>query len=507
LWFIHQLDPTTSAYNITKATTLKGRLDKQALEQSINEIIRRHEILRTIFITDNAGPAQVILHELTLPLQTIDLKDLPGKKPGHAVREITREESLYIFDLTKGPLLRTRLIELSQNWYVFLLNFHHIISDAVSSQVFIRELVQLYEAFSRGEPSPLPALPVQYADYACWQQLWSGESTGNTIKTGFSKKQESYWLKQFSGEIPLLNLPVDYPRPALQSFAGNTKVFHIPPEETNVLKTLLLKKNLTLYMALLTLYNIFLAKLSGTGDIVVGTPVAGRRHPGVQKLIGMFVNTMALRNFPHHDKTFKNFLEEVKEHTLKAFENQEYRYENLLGMVPVPRDTGRNPLFDVMFLVKNIWVDLEEINIRGLTVKTVEYENETSKFDLTLTAWEAETLYFSLEYCTKLFTDNTIERFIVYFKQVVHSAADAVVRDLEIKIAEIDILPENERRQILFDFNDTRLEYPRDKTIHGLFAEQAEQTPNHTALAGVHETHEKHQKNYPLQAKTPAGQP
>jgi amino acid adenylation domain-containing protein len=496
MWFIQQLEPDSSAYNITKAVRLTGALNPPALSQSINEIVRHHEILRTIFITGPTGPVQVVRDELTLPLERIDLRDLPGDESDREIRVVILEESRHVFDLTRGPLLRTRLIAAGEDEHIFILTFHHIISDAVSAQVFIRELVRLYGGFLQGKASRLPALPIQYADYACWQHLWFGGGAENTVKTEFNKKQQAYWLEQFSGEIPLLDLPADYPRAALQSFEGGTKVFCIPPEETGVLKTLISKENLTLFMALLALYNIFLAKLSGMEDIVVGTPAAGRRHPDVRELIGMFVNTLALRNFPRRYKNLKDFLREVKTQTLKAFENQEYRYEDLLGTLEVPRDTGRNPLFDAMFLVKNIWVDLEKINIRGLTLKTYEYENRTSKFDLTLSAWDEETLYFSFEYCTRLFTDKTIERFILYFKQVIHAVAAAEVDNFEIKIADIDILPENERRLILFDFNDTRSEYPREKTIHGLFAEQAKQTPDHIAMVGVRETHQTHQKNH-----------
>jgi amino acid adenylation domain-containing protein len=479
LWFIQQLDPENTAYNIIKATKLEGSLDKHALEKSTNEIIRRHEILRTTFITDKQGPAQVIRNQLFLPLEVIDLKGFSKEKQESEVKEIIRDENRYVFDLTKGPLLRTKLLVLNEEGdeHVFLLLIHHIISDGTSILVFIRELVQLYEAFSQGRPSHLPGLPIQYVDYASWQRRWFG----------FNKKQEAYWLHQFGGQIPVLTLPTDYPRPVIQDYEGMTRTFNLDFHETKSLKDMALRNKTTLYVVLLTIYNIFLSKLSSQEDIVVGTPVAGRRNPEVQKLIGMFVNTLALRNYPQHHKTFRDFLEEVRNRTLNAFENQEYRYEDIIAKVDVRRDTGRNPLFDVMFSLENR--EDTDVTNTGLMLKHYETENNTSKFDLTLSAWDEkpgpingnqEELHFSFEYCTKLFKDTTIERFIGYFKQVVNS----VVRDLEIRLADIEIIPKDEKQTIMYDFNDTATLYPKDRTIHQLFEEQVERTPDQIALIG-----------------------
>jgi len=479
LWFIHQLDPENTAYNIIKATKLEGSLDKQVLEKSTNEIIRRHEILRTTFITDKQGPAQVIHDHLSLPLEVIDLKDFSKEKQESEIKEIIRDESQYVFDLTKGPLLRTKLLVLNEKGdeHVFLLVIHHIISDGTSILVFFRELVQLYEVFSQGRPSHLPELHIQYVDYAFWQRRWFG----------FNKKQEAYWLDQFSGQKPVLTLPTDYPRPMIQGFEGMTRTFHLDIHEIKTLKQMALANKTTLYVVLLTIYNIFLSKLSSQEDIVVGTPVAGRRHPDVQKLIGMFINTLALRNYPQHRKTFRDFLGEVRNRVLNAFENQEYRYEDIIAKVNVRRDTSRNPLFDVMFLLDDR--DAPDTTNTGLMLKPYEIENNTSKFDLTLTvgdeklvpgSGDQKELHYCFEYCTKLFKDTTITRFIDYFKQVVSS----VLQDSAIKLADIEIIPNNEKQKILYDFNDTGTHYPKDKTLHQLFEEQVEQNPDHTALVG-----------------------
>lgn len=479
LWFIHQLDPGNIAYNIIKATKLEGNLDKYALEKSTNEIIRRHDILRTIFITEKQGPVQVIRNQLYLPLEIIDLKNFSKEKQENEIREIIREESRYVFNLTKGPLLRTKLLVLNKKGdeHVFLLVIHHIISDGTSILIFLRELVQLYEAFSQGRPSHLPVLHIQYVDYAFWQRRWFG----------LNKKQEAYWLHQFDGQIPVLTLPTDYPRPVIQDYEGLTKAFNLDIHESKTLKQMALKNKTTLYVILLTIYNILLSKLTSQEDIVVGTPVAGRRHPDVQKLMGMFVNTLALRNYPQHHKTFRDFLGEVRNRVLNAFENQEYRYEDIIAKVDVRRDTGRNPLFDVMFSLE----DREDTDVTGtgLTLKHYKIENNTSKFDLTLFAWDEkpgsgpgdqEELHFSFEYCTRLFKGTTIERFIGYFKQVVSS----VVKKLEIRLADIEIISGNEKRKVLYDFNDTGTQYPKDKTIHLLLEEQVDQNPDHTALVG-----------------------
>jgi hypothetical protein len=427
LWFICQLDPGNFAYNIIFAAGLEGKLDKKVLERSINEIIRRHEILRTVFIFDKEKPVQVILDELTLPLEMIDLGDLSRERQETEIKQFIGAESRFVFDLSAGPLLRTTLLELSETRHVFILVTHHIVYDGTSSQVFIRELSRLYDVFSRGSSTPLRELPVQYVDYACWQRQWFGP---DALATGVRKKQEAYWLGLFSGEVPVLNLPLDYPRPEIQGFEGNTLFFGMDIVETKALKEMAVREKTTVYAVLLAIYNVFLSKLSRQEDIVVGTPAAGRTHACLQDLIGMFINTLALRNEPHQNKTFRDFLGEVKTRTLSAFDNQEYRYEDIVGKLKLARDTGRNPLFDIMFLLENF--AYADVDIPGLTLKLYEYENKISKFDLTLKAWEAgETLDFAFEYCTKLFKESTVKRFIRYFKQLVGS----VVRDFEMRLA------------------------------------------------------------------------
>jgi amino acid adenylation domain-containing protein len=476
LWFLDRLEPGTPVYNIAKATKLDGPLNKEILEKSIQEIVRRHDIFRAVFTLERGDPLQVILPELSIPLCIKDFKNIAKEQQDAAIKQYLQQESQHSFDLARGPLLKPQLLELDENEYIFLLLTHHIIADGVSVQVFLRELAQIYGAFSVGRESPLQGLPIQYVDYTCWQRQWF--QTG-AEGSEWHKRQEEYWGEQFADGVPALALPVDYPRPIMQSFEGNTAYFTLDNHETGSLKEVALKGKTTLYVVLLAIFNIFLAKLSGTEDIVVGTPVDGRRHRALQDLIGMFVNTLALRNRPEGDKTAGDFLAEVRDCALKAFENQEYRYEDIVNKVNVGRDTGRNPLFDVMFSLENL--ETSEVKIPGLNLKEYDYELKTSKFDLTLIAREEEgILHFSFEYCTKLFKEETILGFIGYFKQVLRFLPED--KAFAIKISEIEILPDEEKKKLLIFFNNTEAAYPGNKTIHELFEDRVAKIPDHIAV-------------------------
>ncbi|MDQ1354923.1 MAG: hypothetical protein QG657_5232, partial [Acidobacteriota bacterium] len=367
------------------------------------------------------------------------------------------------FDLSKSPLLRVGLVRLAEEKHLFLVDMHHIISDGMSTQVLVHDFSTLYAG------RELPGINIQYKDYAEWQNR---ERVSKNIPG-----QGEFWKKEFEGEIPILELPADYSRPYVQDFEGNRIHFEINRDAFNALKILALETGATLYIVLLALYSIFLSKLSSQEDIVIGSPVAGRRHADLEKIIGMFVNTLALRNYPVGEKMFRDFLGEVKERTLKAFENQEYQYEDLVEKVTVTRDVSRNPLFDTMFALQN--TGSREIELPGLKLIPYEKENKTSKFDLTLTGVEVEAkLMFTFEYSTKLFREETINRFITYFKNIV----SGLIENKERRISDFEIITAEEKRQILFDFNDTGADYPKDKTIHQLFVEQALKTPDRVAI-------------------------
>ncbi|MCP4148510.1 MAG: non-ribosomal peptide synthetase, partial [bacterium] len=344
-------------------------------------------------------------------------------------------------------------------------DMHHIISDGVSSTIFTREFHSLYTG------QHLPELNVQYKDYAVWQ------ATAEEKKE--QQRQKVYWHKQFKEDNPILDLPLDFERPKEQRFEGDRIEFPVTAGETAELKSLALKEGATMYMILLAIYNILLTKISNQEIIIAGTPTAGRRHTGLESVIGMFVNTLPLKNQPAPEKTFLKFLREVKQNTLDAFENQDYPFEELIEAIDVPRDTARNPLFDVMFLLHS--QEHEEMELPGLKLVPYKLERDRTKFDLTLQVAERKKdLYFNIEYAVGLFKKDTIHRFAGYFKRIV----TGIIRDPERKIGGIEIMTGEERQKILYDFNDTRADYPGEKSIHQLFEEQAVRTADHIALVG-----------------------
>jgi amino acid adenylation domain-containing protein len=464
LYILQQIDDIGSiGYNMPLVTVLEGQVNKTGLGKIFKKLIRRHEIFRTSFELAKDQAVQRIGGEVEFAIEYFNLSAGKAKKrkADHLIKGFIRP-----FDLSRAPLLRVGLIKKQLQTHILMLDMHHIITDGLSVALFIKEFM----AFYGGEE--LAGLKLQYKDYSEWQN-------GPVQKQALGSR-ETYWVNRFREEIPLLHLPCDYKRPLLQSFEGDTINFIITGKEAENLKALAPGENVTLYMVLLAIFNIFLWKLSGSETIIIGTPVSGRRHEDFQSIIGMFVNTLALQNRPAGEKTFHSFLREVKERTLEDFENQDYPFEELVDKVEVSRDTGRNPLFDVMFVFQDL--DIPGIRIPGLKLLPYDYERRTAKFDMTLTAMEAkEALLFSLEYCTKLFKEETIRRWITYFKMVVSS----VLRNPAVKIGEIEIIGEEEKRRLLFDFNRTEVEYPADKTVHELFAEQVERTPDGVSVIGT----------------------
>jgi tyrocidine synthetase-3 len=501
LYFLQQMDPDNRVYNIPQVVILEGKIHKDKLEKTFNKIILRHESFRTYFEIVDGEPVQRIKAEVevegerSLRLEgTRGLAPLPGaplsldpatRSPQPATALIS--SFIRSFDLSRAPLLRVGLIKLlhtptslrahprrgtdnsqegKEGRYLLVMDMHHIIADGASMGILIKDFMA-----SIKEENLLP-LPLQYKDYSQGQDIYQ--------KSSLFKSQEVFWQQQFPGEIPVLNLPYDRPRPALQSFAGSAIAFELDKEETAGLNHLSLQQGATLFTVLLAAFNVFLSKLSGQEDIVMGTPVEGRRQPELEGIIGMFVNTLALRNFPPADKTFKQFLQEVKENALNAFENRDYPFEDLVERLQVSRDLGRNPLFDVMLVLQNM--EIPEFQLPGLTIRPYPFENPTAKFDLTLTAVERkDRLNLLFEYCTALFEKETILRFIGYFKKIVAS----VVKNANQKISQIEIIDNEEKKKILYDFNDTTAAYPREKTIYQLFEQQVERTPDRMAVIGL----------------------
>jgi bacitracin synthase 3 len=461
LFFLHQVDQNSTAYNMPQVVSLAGEIDKGRVEESFAKIIKRHESFRTSFDMVYGNPVQVI-HDnreikFFVPYNT-------NEGPG---LEASINDFFRPFNLGRVPLLRVGLIKTGELQHILVLDTHHIVSDGVSLMLLIKEIMSVYA----GEE--VPGFHVQYKDFSEWQ----------TIENQWLKKQETYWLSQFSAEVPVLSLPTDFSRPARQDFEGNALTFQVDKEQTAKLKTLCSTSEKTLFMVLMAVFTVFLSKITGQEDIVVGTGVEGRRHEDTRHMIGMFVNTLAARNYPHKEYSFHDFLEKVGQRTLKIFENRDYPLELLVEKLKIKRDPSRNPLFDVVFMLQNI--EQTEIEIPGIKLSPYKGKiHRTAKFDMTLQVMEVDGgMVGEIEYSTALFRLDTIKRLIKYFKKTM---ADILENPGE-KLSDIEIISREEKKQVLYDFNDTAAEFPKNKTIHELFAEQAAGTPDHTALVGKEE--------------------
>jgi amino acid adenylation domain-containing protein len=455
LYVLHQMEPGSVVYNIPHSLAWEGDLQPGKIKDVFNTLIKRHESLRTSFKLIDNEPVQQVHHEVNFEIAYDDLQ------------MSTRENFIRPFNLSHSPLMRVGLVKLETGKIIFLFDMHHIISDATSQEIFTREFIKLYEG------KELSELKLQYKDYAEWQK--------HRDKTGDLKDQEKYWLNRFTDQIPVLNLPTDYPRPMVWSFQGNTVTFALDKEKVRALKELAFQEDITLYMILIAIFYIFISKISGQEDIVIGTVVEGRSHSDLRDIIGMFVNTLALRNSPAGEKPFKEFLGDVKQRTLKAFENQDYPFEDLVEKLGVSRDTSRNPLFSILFQLEQLDVKTRIENSPQLKLSLNPMPVNTSKFDLSLEGLDAgETLWFTITYCTQLFKRETIEKLIDYFKRII----PVVLDDNWKKIGEIAIISAEEKQQILEEFNNTCSAYPRDNTIIELYEGQVQKTPDHVAIVG-----------------------
>ena len=455
MFILNQFEPENMNYNMPAVFTVEGALDKDRLEDVLKKLIQRHETLRTSFAVINREPMQRIHKEIEFTIDSMQKgkKDIPD-----IIQSFVRP-----FDLGKAALLRVGLIELGENKHIVLFDMHHIISDGVSMSIIVKELAGLYEG------QELPELRIQYKDFSAWQN--------EMFQSKALKKQEEYWLKVFTGEIPVLNMPSDYPRPIVRSFAGDRINFSVEEELTEALNKLAMETGTTLYMVLLAAYNVLLSKYTGQEDIIVGSPIAGRSHADLENMVGMFVNTLAMRNNPTENKSFLEFLQEVKDNALDAYEYQDYQFEELVDKLKIARNLSRNPLFDTMFTVQNAGAAVLEMN--NLRFSPYEFEHKVAKFDLTLEAIEVNNhLEFILEYYTKLFKKETIERLGRHFTNILRDIA----AQPGIKLGDIELASEDEKYQILIDFNNTKTTYPKDKTIQELFEEQAAKNPDHIAI-------------------------
>ncbi|HLP60022.1 MAG TPA: condensation domain-containing protein, partial [Candidatus Deferrimicrobium sp.] len=470
LYILHRMESESVSYNMPQVIPFSEIIDVERMEWVFKELIRRHESLRTSFIIVAEEPVQRIHDNVAFELKVFGSPETFFQK-GFWPPEAIIKSFIRPFDLVEAPLLRVGIIKGANGKNILLVDMHHIITDGTSNRILTGEFQALY----LDKRKELPQLRLQYKDYAHWQN--------SEVQQALIKEQGAYWLNMFAEEVPVLNLPTDYPRPNTQSFEGGRIKFILSEKQSDALKALAKETGATLYISILSVFTFLLSRLSGQEDIIVGTPVAARRHADLEKIIGVFVNTLALRNNVPAEASYREFIKELKDRTLKAYENQEYQFESLVEKINVLRDIARNPVFDVMFNLLN----MEEGSDNFLLMEQEQanryiYEEETSKFDLTLTAVDfAERVHLSFEYCTRLFKPATIERFIAYFKKIVAELS----LNIDQNLSEIEILTQDERNRILYEFNDTVAEYPANKTIHQLFAEQAEQTPDHIALVGA----------------------
>ncbi|MFE4201638.1 gramicidin S non-ribosomal peptide synthetase GrsB [Aneurinibacillus aneurinilyticus] len=461
MFILNEFDRSGTAYNLPGVMFLDGKLNYKRLEEAVRKLVDRHEALRTSFHSINGEPVQQI-H------QNVELQIAYSESTKDQVERIIAE-FMQPFALEVAPLLRVGLVKLEAERHLFIMDMHHIISDGVSMQIMIQEIADLYKG------KELPALGIQYKDFTIWHN--------HLLQSEAIKKQEAYWLDVFAEEIPVLNLPTDYSRPTSQSFDGKRFTFSTGKQLMDDLYKVAKETGTTLYMVLLAAYNVFLSKYSGQDDIVVGTPIAGRAHADVENMLGMFVNTLAIRSRLNHEDTFKDFLANVKQTALHAYENPDYPFDTLVEKLGIQRDLSRNPLFDTMFVLQN--TDRKSFEVEQVKVTPYVPNSRHSKFDLTLEVSEEQNeILFCLEYCTKLFVDKTVERMAAHFLQILR----AIVGNPAIIISEIELLTEEEKQHILFEFNDTKATYPHMQTIQGLFEEQVEKTPDHIAVVWEEQT-------------------
>jgi amino acid adenylation domain-containing protein len=510
LYILYRMDKESITYNMPQVIRFAGQWEKKELQGYFQGLIRRHESFRTSFHIKTTQPVQRVHDAVEFEIEYYDVQvtgegnrcrweqdqsevfaggsrcftgrffqKAPPWSPKAIIKNFIRP-----FDLSRAPLLRVGLIKLphtptalrghpsqegKKDWYLLMVDMHHIISDGVSEDILVKDFLTLYDA------KELTPLRLQYKDFSQWQNR---EKLKETLKP-----QQQFWLKQLTGEMPVLNLPYDYPRPAVQSFEGSTVGFILERETTNELKRLALEAGATIYMVLLALYNILLSKITWQEDIIVGTPIAGRRHADLGQIIGMFVNTLVMRNYPAGEQTFKQLLESVKKRTLETFDNQDFQFEELVEQVSVTRAPSRNPLFDVMLVLETMERDTTagKDSYQEFHVQSYEYENHLARFDLTLYVTDTpHRLIFTFEYCTRLFKQETIQRFARYFKTAAHVVCGNPGQQLQ----EIEIIAEEEKKRLLVDFNRTGTRYPKDKTIHELFEEQAGKNPDDIAVFG-----------------------
>ncbi|MEG5163470.1 amino acid adenylation domain-containing protein [Microcoleus sp. AT3-A2] len=487
LWFLDQLVPNNPFYNVPAALRLTGSLNFSALQQTFNEIVRRHEALRTTLAVVSGQPVQRIAAAFHLPINVVDLRNLPKESRQTEANRLTAEEAQRSFNLSNDLLLRVTLLQLDDAEYLLMLNMHHIVSDGWSIGVLIQELGALYTAFAREKPSPLPALSIQYADFAKWQREWL---QGEVLET-----QLAYWRQQLNG-ISMLNLPADRPRPAIQSYRGKRQFLQLPKQLSEALETLSQREGVTLFMTMLAAFKTLLYHYAQQEDIVVGSPIANRNRSEIEALIGFFVNSLVLRTDLSGNPTFRELLNRVKEVALGAYAHQDLPFEKLVEELHPDRALNQNPLFQVAFALQN--APGNQLELPELTLSPQQLDVGTARFDLEFHLWErspnssgsnqspsnklwvdsSQGISGMVIYSADLFDEATITRLIGHFQTLLES----IVANPEQRIANWQYLSAQERYHLLVECNNTQADYPQNLCIHQLFEMQADRTPDAVAL-------------------------
>jgi amino acid adenylation domain-containing protein len=474
LWFIDQLRPHSWDYNLPLAMRILGQLDLGALERSFSLLVRRHEVLRTTFGAIDGEPMQFIAPAQDVNLSVVDLRDLEPAERASQARDIVEDEAWTPFDLTNGPLFRTKLLRTDDTEHVLIINFHHIIFDDWSEQVLMHELVAAYKAFAEGGEPKLPELPVQYADFAHWQREF--------LQGSSLEQQLAYWRRQLA-DLPLLQLPTDRPRPRLQSSKGANEMIELPLELVDVLKTLGKREGATFFMTVLAAFKVLLARYTKQEDIVVGSPIANRSRLETEPLIGFFLNTLVLRTKLDGDPTFREVVQRVREMALEAYQHQELPFESLVEALAPKRDLGQNPLFQILFVLVKAPPNTRRMH--ELTLLPIDIEDRSAKFDVTMLLLDgSDGMRGYLNYNSDLFESATMRRFAGHFRTLL----EAIAANPDAHISELSLLTAAERERFLVEWNQTDREFSRDSSIAELFEKQVALTPGNVAVVSGRET-------------------
>ena len=469
LWFLDRLEPESTAYHIPGAIRLTGALDAEALRRAFEELIRRHESLRTTFVAEDGEPRQVVSDEVAFSLPLTDLGALSHREAEDEVQRLAIACVHERFDLERGPLFRARLVRLSEREHVLVFAMHHVISDGWSIGVLTSDLSAFYEAIRAGRPAALPELPVQYADHAVWQREWlSKEALSSQI---------AFWRDQLRGAPAAIDLPTDRPHPPVQSYRGAAERVELSPELTAAFSALCRSEGVTLFMGLLAAFGALLHRYSRQDDVVIGSPVAGRTRVETEGLVGCFVNTLLFRTWFSGDPTFRGLLARVRDVTLDAYAHQDVPFERIVEELSPARDLGRSPLFQVMLILQNTPAVAERLG--DVEVTPVDVERTNAKFDLTLSLQSGPRgMEGFLEYATDLFDAPTVGSMVAHLRALIASAVATPARP----VSEIAMMDEDERDTVLGLWNDTRRPFPEERVVHEMVEAQAARTPDRVAV-------------------------